>query len=79
VLTVKVGDKTFTGAELRTALDLRSACFEVSYQDGSFTFTVKGYGHGVGMSQFGADYLAKQGATYREILHFYYTDVEICI
>ena len=79
VLELKIGDKTFRGTDLRTAFDLRSACFAVEYKDGQFTFTVKGYGHGVGMSQYGANYLAEQGADYREILSFYYTDVEIRI
>lgn len=79
VLTAKIGDKEFAGVDLREAFGLRSACFAVAYQDGSFTFTVKGYGHGVGMSQYGANYLAGQGAAYKEILQFYYTDVEIRI
>ena len=77
VLSINVMGKAFTGSELRTAFDLRSACFTLAYQKGVFTFTVKGYGHGVGMSQYGANYLAEQGANYREILNFYYTDVEI--
>ena len=45
-------------------------CFVV--EDNKFVFTVKGYGHGVGMSQYGAEYMAKQGATYKEILNWYY-------
>ena len=48
-------------------LSLRSACLEISYADGSYTFTVRGWGHGVGMSQAGAVFLARQGADYREI------------
>ncbi len=77
VLSIKVMGKAFTGAEMRTAFGLRSACFTLAYQEDTFTFTVKGYGHGDGMSQYGANYLAEQGADYREILTFYYTDVEI--
>lgn len=77
VLAITVMGKTFTGSELRTAFGLRSACFTLAYQDDAFTFTVTGYGHGVGMSQYGANYLAEQGANYREILAFYYTDVTI--
>ena len=64
--------KTLSGAEICSALDLRSSNFETTFVDGKFTFTVKGYGHGVGMSQTGADYMAKQGSSYREILLHYY-------
>ncbi len=79
VRTVTVAGKPFKGTDMRTAFSLRSACFTVAYAEGAFTFTVHGYGHGVGMSQYGANYLAGQGADYREILSFYYTDVEIRI
>lgn len=72
-----VGDASLAGTRARQLFGLRSAAFAVSYADGSFTFAVKGYGHGVGMSQYGADYLAHQGYTYEEILRYYYTDVEI--
>lgn len=56
---------------------LRSACFTVKYADGAFQFTVHGFGHGVGMSQYGADYMARQGSTWQEILTHYYTGVTI--
>lgn len=69
--------KTVSGAEICSALDLRSSNFEITFVDGKFTFTVKGYGHGVGMSQTGADYMAKQGSSYEEILLHYYTDVTL--
>ena len=72
-----VGNTSLAGTRVRQLFGLRSAAFAVTYADGSFTFAVKGYGHGVGMSQYGADYLAHQGYTYEEILHYYYTDVEI--
>ena len=75
VLTVSVGGVPVTGAKLRSLFGLRSACFTVDYKDKTFTFTVHGYGHGVGMSQYGANLMAKDGATYDEILHHYYTDV----
>ena len=48
------------GTALRKALGLRSACFTVVWQSGTFSFTTKGYGHGVGMSQWGAKALAEQ-------------------
>lgn len=76
---VTVGDKTYSGQEVRTALGLRSSSFTVSYSDTDkvFTFSVKGSGHGVGMSQYGANCLAKEGKTYREILEHYYTKAEL--
>lgn len=77
VTRLTVCGKALTGAQVREALSLRSACFSVTYGDGSFRFTVWGYGHDVGMSQYGADYLARQGSTYDEILRFYYTGVTI--
>ena len=72
VTAATVGGKTVTGEELREALGLRSACFSMSCQEGTFTFTVRGWGHGVGMSQAGAMYLANEGASYQEILAHYY-------
>ena len=73
VKNLKVSGKEITGAELRKALELKSANFEVDFKDGKYTFSVKGYGHAVGMSQNGANYLALQGKTYKEILLHYYT------
>ena len=72
-----VGDSHLAGTQVRHLLGLRSAAYTVTYADGTFTFSVRGYGHGVGMSQHGADYLARQGYRYDEILRYYYTDVEI--
>ena len=65
------GKKT-TGSDISKLLGLRSADFKISFSEGSFTFTVKGYGHGVGMSQWGANCMAKQGSSYKEILLHYY-------
>ncbi len=76
VLTIKTGDKTLTGQQLRFALSLRSAVFEIEYDDG-FKIVTKGCGHCVGMSQYGANEMAKTGKTYDEILKHYYTGVEI--
>ncbi len=72
VHTVDCGDITLDGEDLRIAFGLRSSHFETFYQDGIFQFTVQGYGHGVGMSQTGAAYMAEQGSTYQEILNWYY-------
>lgn len=72
VISVCVGGKTVTGQTLRARLGLRSPAFTVGYTDGNFRFTVSGSGHFVGMSQYGADYMARQGADYKEILAHYY-------
>lgn len=69
--------KEFKGTEIRTLFGLKSSTFTIKYADGNFVFTVSGYGHGVGMSQYGADYMARQGFTYDEILKHYYVGVEI--
>ena len=72
VTSLKICGTELTGSAVAGALSLRSANFTVKYSDSSFEFEVKGYGHGVGMSQFGADYMAKQGKNYKEILEHYY-------
>ncbi len=77
VLKATVNKKEFTGEEIRKAFSLRSAVFTVECTKNSVTFNVTGYGHGVGMSQYGADFMARQGSTYEEILKHYYTGVEI--
>lgn len=78
VTAVTVGDRVLTGRQLRTLFNLRSAVFNLTFEPTvGFTFAVQGYGHGVGMSQYGANCLAEQGKTYREILSYYYADVEI--
>ena len=65
------------GNRLRTILELRSACFTISFDGDQITFSVAGYGHGVGMSQYGANVMASNGMTYREILEWYYTGAEV--
>lgn len=77
IKTISVCGKNLKGSQIREALDLKSTCFEIEKTDGVYNFTVYGYGHGVGMSQAGADYMAKQGASYEEILKHYYTDCKI--
>ena len=66
---------------VRAALDLRSASFAISYDSAEDLFTIhtQGYGHGVGLSQYGADYMARQGADFKEILTHYYTGVELAV
>lgn len=77
VLKAQVGDKTVTGSDIRTALVLRSACFDVNYTDDEAVFTTRGYGHGVGMSQYGADSMAAEGKSWREIVEHYYPGCSI--
>lgn len=81
ILEIKVGNRTVTGKEVRSALDLRSASFTIAYDSGTDRFTIRtqGYGHGVGLSQYGADYMARQGADFRKILTHYYTGVELAL
>ena len=75
--TVKVGGVTVRGTQVRSALGLRSACFTWEARDGKMVFFVTGYGHGVGLSQYGANAMAAAGADYREILTHYYTGVTV--
>lgn len=77
VVTVKIGNINLSGVEVRTLLGLRSANFTVEIQEDNIIFKVTGYGHGVGMSQTGADALAKQGKNYEEIIKHFYVGVEI--
>lgn len=81
VSTVDVdGQVTITGRKLRESVlsyNLKSASFDISYSDGYFIFTTYGWGHGVGMSQNGANYLGKIGYTYEQILKYYYTGIDV--
>lgn len=77
VSSVDVGGVSVTGGKMRTIFGLRSACFTVETEADSIILHVTGYGHGVGMSQYGANVMAEQGKNYRQILTWYYTDVKI--
>lgn len=77
VTGLTVGGVAVSGNQLRTILDLRSACFTISFDADRVTFSVTGYGHGVGMSQYGANVLAADGMGYKEILQWYYTGTEV--
>ena len=77
VETLELGGETWKGTEVRSAFGLRSACFTAEADGESLTFRVTGYGHGVGMSQYGANQLAKKGKTWREILEWYYAGVTV--
>ncbi|MCL2445214.1 MAG: stage II sporulation protein D [Oscillospiraceae bacterium] len=77
VAQIPVGGENLTGRQLRQALGLRSSNFSVAFTDGEFRITTQGFGHGVGMSQTGADHMAQQGSTWREILMHYYQGAEL--
>ncbi len=77
VLRVAAGGKEFTGAEFVEALGLDSAAFSVGFKNGKYTVSVTGKGNFVGMSRYGADFMARQGADFREILTHYFPGTEI--
>ena len=72
-----VNSKIFEGTLVRKLFNLRSADFDFSIENDLVTFTTRGYGHGVGMSQYGANEMAKSGYKYDEILKYYYTGTKI--
>lgn len=75
VLDCMIGGAVFKGTEIRSLFSLRSHNYTLSYDNGTFTFNVKGYGHGVGMSQWGAKYYAEEGKNYKDILKIYYSGI----
>lgn len=77
VSKITINNKEYSGIELRKILSLRSTDFTIKEKDNIIEITTKGYGHGVGMSQYGANNMAKLGYTYEEILKYYYQDIEI--
>ena len=77
VLNIKINSKEVSGSDIRTAFSLRSPAFKITATEKEVSFNVSGYGHGVGMSQYGADFMARQGSTYDEILKHYYKGVKI--
>lgn len=77
VISLTLGGVTLTGGQVRALFSLRSACFTVTWDGSQFVFDVTGYGHGVGMSQYGANAMAKQGSSFRDILTWYYTGAEV--
>ena len=70
--TIQIGGKTYTGTQLRSKLGLRSTAFVITGIGDKVTITTKGFGHRVGMSQYGADAMAVQGKNYQQILSYYY-------
>ncbi len=76
-VSVIFGNNKISASKIRDEFGLRSLCFDIAYTGDEFVFTCRGYGHGVGMSQYGADYMARQGFSWREILMHYYPGTEI--
>lgn len=74
---VDICGKKISGTDMRSLFSLKSADFDISFADGGFTFTCRGNGHFVGMSQYGADYMARQGSSYDEILNHYYPGTDL--
>ncbi len=77
VENIEIGDKTFKGTEMRNLFALNSANFSIDIRSNEVCFNVKGYGHGVGLSQYGANFMAQAGNSYIKILKKYYTGVDI--
>ena len=77
VIKVKVGNNIYSGVELRNLLNLRSTDFDLAIDNGNLIITTKGYGHGVGMSEYGANGMANSGYNYEQILKHYYQGIDI--
>lgn len=77
VLSIEIGGVPIPGAALRSLFSLRSTAFQVTASDTEITFSVTGYGHGVGMSQYGANAMAKAGRSFQEIVEWYYTGATV--
>ena len=77
VSKIRVEDKVYTGVEFRTLLGLRSTDFDIAITENGLEIITRGYGHGVGMSQYGANEMAKLGYNYKEIINYYYQNVKI--
>lgn len=75
--SIIIGGKEFSGIEVRKLLNLRSTDFEIKQVGENFNIITRGYGHGVGMSQYGANELAKSGKSYKEILAYYYKNTKL--
>ena len=74
---IKINDKEMTGNDVYKALNLKSTYFNITQSGNYVTINTKGYGHGVGMSQYGAQAMALKGYKYDEIVKYYYQGVEI--
>lgn len=74
---IQIGERIFSGTQLRQLLGLRSTAISMTAEDRGITVVTRGYGHRVGMSQYGADAMASRGQSYPEILAHYYRGTEL--
>ena len=74
---ISFNGKVFTGVNIRSSFNLKSADFDIHISGDTVTFTTRGYGHGVGMSQYGANAMANAGYNYQQIIKHYYTGIDI--
>jgi len=77
VTTLSFGGLTLTGSKARSLFSLRSSNFTAAWDGAQFVFNVTGYGHGVGLSQYGSNSMAKTGSDFKEILTWYYTGTQV--
>ncbi len=77
ITKINIGGKSFAGSAIRSALGLKSSNFTITYKTDTMVFNVLGNGHGIGMSQYGADGMGKQGYSYTDIIKHYYIGVEV--
>ncbi len=77
ILTITINNQDFKGTVIRSKLGLRSTDFDITINEKDISITTRGYGHGVGMSQYGANGMAKEGYAYEEIVKYYYQNTEI--
>ncbi|OYP54634.1 hypothetical protein CG709_01645 [Lachnotalea glycerini] len=74
---VKINDQIINGEKFRKTLSLSSACIQMKLNSDEINITVKGKGHGLGLSQYGANIMAKKGKSYKDILNYYYQNISI--
>lgn len=77
ITELSFGEKILSKTDIRSAFSLNSPYFSIRKEDDSLVFTVYGKGHGIGMSQYSADYMARQGSSYKEILSHFYKDTDL--
>lgn len=77
VISLNINGKKFKGSEIKSIFKLRSTSFSIEIKEDKVNFIVNGFGHGVGMSQYGANGMAKEGYDYKDILKHYYKNCEI--
>ncbi|SDQ13595.1 stage II sporulation protein D [Virgibacillus subterraneus] len=74
---LKIADQTYSGRKIREELELKSSDFSIEQKNNHLIFKTKGFGHGIGMSQYGANGMAKEGKNYKEIVKYYYKGIEV--